>query len=77
MKTKSVNNQLSVGGENSIIHSLRIKYMNEWVMSKSRLKQQTKGGYEKINLVEWGKMEAYTQIIDDLTYLNNLNNYGN
>ena len=49
-----------------VVRSLLLKYQEEWKKAKANSKRTTKGGYEKVDLKEWGKMEAFAMIIDDL-----------
>lgn len=52
-----------------VMRSLLLKYQEEWKKSKANSKRTTEGGYEKVDLKEWGKMEAFAMIMDDLARL--------
>ncbi len=54
-----------------IIDTLIEKYRQEWVKAKNSKTVITKGQYEKVNLKEAGKQEAFTLILDDLVKLKN------
>lgn len=49
-----------------VMRSLLLKYQEEWKKAKANSKRTTKGGYEKVDLKECGKMEAFAMIMDDL-----------
>ena len=69
----STNDQIkhltATDGKPPVMRSLLLKYQEEWKKAKANSKRTTKSGYEKVDLKEWGKMEAFAMIMDDLARL--------
>lgn len=59
----------AIDGKPPVMRSLLLKYQEEWKKAKANSKRTTKGGYEKVDMKEWGKMEAFAMIMDDLARL--------
>lgn len=64
-----INQSADTDRKPTVMCSLLIKYQEEWKKAKANSKRTTKGGYEKVYLKEWGKMEAFAMIMDDLAHL--------
>ena len=70
MEHETSNNHLPANDGNvPVMRSLLLKYQEEWKKAKANSKRMTEGGYEKVELKEWGKIEAFAMIMDDLARL--------
>lgn len=64
-----IKHSTATDGKPPVMRSLLLKYQEEWKKAKANSKRTTEGGYEKVDLKEWGKMEAFAMIMDDLARL--------